>query len=295
MASSGSVTTTKPCKCCSTGIPAKMECRQRGGTASLVGCPEIVNTSTPPRSYRHGTINGSTESRNYGLNPCFSTYGTSICNYSGTTQYDKATGVVTYGGVNECDGVTFGVGVPCYAGCPSSCTEVFSCTQTGWTTAPSGVCCYNGANYILTVNAARTAVFDDEDLESDAVARLLAGAGGTWGSWNLTGDGVSGCLPQICCLAQWQTRTTGFSFAYNEGQFRISNSSGSLAPSSNYNCKVKIYRRVSGVVGPFFLYQTLVFPVTTDGSGDIAPFAGDVPNDQGFETYSGSAGFFLAP
>jgi len=127
---------------------------------------------------------------------------------------------------------------------------------------------------------------EDEDTDADAIARLLAGAGGIWSAWTPVGDGSGGtCLPFDCCDAQWQQRTTGFTLSYFESQFRCVNTPGTLEPLTNYTIKVQLSRRVQGSSAPFTLYTTLEFPITTDASGDFPSFDGDVTNDVGFDTY----------
>lgn len=279
-------TTENACACCATRIPVKMLCRQRGGGASIIGCPEFVSPSMPPKAYRRSQLSGSRQSTSYTDVDCSirSDFPVVTCTYAGWGQYDAATGLFSFGGDNECNGSVTSTG----AGCTpfaSACLDSASTTQTTNTTTSTGACCLAAGLHLKSTGGSLVNTLSEEDTEADAIARLLAGAGGAWGAWNETGDGSHGtCLPQDCCKAQWQVRTTStFTFAYNEDQFRCVDYPGTLLPSTNYTVKVEIWRRPGGV-GPFVLYQTLEFSISTDGSGDFAQFDGDVPNARGFES-----------
>ena len=124
----------------------------------------------------------------------------------------------------------------------------------------------------------------DEDSDADAITRLLAGAGGTWGSWIGTGDGTGGtCVPSSCCLARWEERTTDFDFEYHEAEWRVQRTG--LTPSASYSIRVHLYRRAFGV-GAYVLFGYQTFGAMTDGAGNL-DVDGPVDNEQGFETYAG--------
>lgn len=292
--------TENPCICCQQHLVVQMNCRQRGGAASLIGCSEITSPSTPPRKFRRGDAAGTTVTDSWNSPGCSGPPdGTVTCVNDGRfIQYDAATGVPTEGGWQVCNGVNNFFGLTCVSPCPTNdCLATWGCTPTTAARSTTGACCpIGGGVFDKGRSDSLTYTFSDEDLETDAIARLLAGAGGTWGAWIETGNGAGGtCLPQSCCLAQWGTRTTGFSFAYNEDQFQIVSIPGSLAPLTNYIIKVQIFRRVASSPAPFDLFETLEFPITTDGAGNFATFEGDVPNDEGFQTYSGAAFAVVAP
>lgn len=125
----------------------------------------------------------------------------------------------------------------------------------------------------------------NEDTEANAIARLMAGAAGTWTSWTPTGDGTGGtCLPGTCCLARWEERETGFDFAYQDAEWRVQRTG--LTPSTTYTLKVELWRRPFGT-GSFALYGVQYFTAMTDGAGDLDA-DGPVDNEMGFETYAGA-------
>lgn len=281
-------TTPGPCACCGIG-GVTMFCRTRGGTASLVGCSEFVSPSTPPKKYRLSQQSGSTQTNYY--TPSDSSCstppsGNTNCSYSGSTQYNAMTGVPTdSGGVNCGSGLIPG-GSQCIS-CPaSSCIHTFSCSPTTIERQVNGNCCFDTSSgvYIKKSGDSLTWTLSDEDTDDDAVARLLAGGGGTWSGYTQTGDGSSGtCVPASCCRANYQQRT-GFSFGYQESQFKLVMTL--LDPSTNYVVNVEVYRRLSGSSDPWALLLVSPFGFTSDGSGNFTITDQDVPNLEGYETFA---------
>lgn len=54
-----SITTPDPCACCNAAGTAKLECRNKGGVATIQGYTEFTSPSTPPKKYRKKTLSGS--------------------------------------------------------------------------------------------------------------------------------------------------------------------------------------------------------------------------------------------
>ena len=136
-----------------------------------------------------------------------------------------------------------------------------------------------------------TATLSSEDSESNAITRLLAGAGGTWGSW--TNSGATGCTgtPPSCCLAKYESRTTLFTFDYYEAEARVT--ATGLTPSTSYSARIELYRRAYGS-GSYVWYQTVLVSGTSDGSGNLTTSAATVTNTKGYETYAHASSLFLA-
>lgn len=162
-------------------------------------------------------------------------------------------------------------------------------TQNTWH-YNAGCTLYPGFFYRKLFGEDVTATLSIEDTDDDAIARLLAGAGGIWSSWTPVGDGTGGtCINYVCCLARYEERTTGFTFTYQESQYRVEKTG--LIPSTLYYAHVEIWRRPFGS-GSYVSFETLVVSGTTDGSGNLL-IEGDVPNDIGFETYAQSASIVI--
>ncbi len=289
-------TTANPCICCQSRIPVKLSCRQRGGTASLIGCAEFTSPSSPPKRYRRVEDSGSADGAQWTNSLCNgSPAGTDHCDYSGWREL-AADGTLTFGGCTDCGAGCTPADIGCPTGFSDSCLVTWTISTTTAARITTTNCCVAGTQYRKDVADSLVVSISIEDTEANAITRLMAGAGATWTSWTPTGNGTLGtCLPQDCCKAQWQSRTTGFDLAYEEAQYRVVNYPLSLAGLTNYEIKVEIYRRMQGTSAIFTLYQTLSFPETTDIDGNFPSFDGDVPNDEGFETYSGAAYAILTP
>lgn len=287
-----------------------LECRVRSGTSpSLCGWSEYVSPSTPPKKYR---VQSYTEDFYF----CAGSQGI-ICNgdpgflsrnhdqvTSSSSSYSSTTCGKTIVGTRN-----FGSDVaaaPCtqYPGPLSSSDAGHSAdanmtgapAQTGFantaqsatslTYGPSGACAFaGGTTYLNVTSGLRTWTLSDEDTEADAIARFQAA--NSFGSWLEVGVD---CSVPACCLAKYEERTAGFSFGYQDAQFKVI--ATGLTPSTNYDALVRIYRREYGV-GDYELYDTMIVPGTTDGSGNFE-VTDDVPNDVGYETYAAWASVQLA-
>ncbi len=275
----GSVTvtiTTPGCTCCTPCVLGTLSCRTRGGTATLCGFSELTSPTTPPRKYRKCTNDQSTTITCSGA--CGGS-GSFTCTDSPNPtypQYNKDTCGFTGGVRLQCtDG--FGYDTDCYDRFSPGCNIRFTTTQTSITpflTSGDACCGGTGCGNGLATSVSGSITISDEDTEADALARLMAGSGGTWSSWS-AGSSTT-------CLAQYQQRTTGFSFQYQEAQWRITASG--LTPGKTYDTPIQYWRRTYGS-GSYTLYSSVTASGAADGSGNL-DIEGDVPNAIGYETYA---------
>jgi hypothetical protein len=288
-----SATTGTSCACCGTLDAATLQCRTRGGTATLCGFDEYTDISTPPKKYRIKTMGGD-------LMSLRCQYSDASCSTPSQSDGTKREGTCEYN-VSNCALVSsMTTTVYQNAGCPAATIIATDNTCVGSFGSVAGMTLTTAriqqtrtgddvCNLVSGIYEKRTGTqiqtLSEEDTEQDALDRLLAGAGGTWDSWRSPGG--TGCTgtPPPCCLARWEERTSGFSFVYQEAQYRVTASG--LNPSTSYSARVEIYRRTFGS-GTYTLFQTLIVSGTTDGSGAFSE-DGDVPNEKGFESYAYAA------
>jgi len=277
-------------------VPVGMSCRTRGGTASLIGFDEFI-ASSPPKKYRTKTFSGGHLRCNFNSEiDCANgspEAGSDDHVFTMVCQYDKMTGALMSTGSNVvhqdlgfCPAVTVLTTFDCtYNIIP---TEQFGVnqTQTNQTEYIIGQCLHHGVVW-SRISTNEKIDLSDEDTETDAINRLLAGGGGTWSGWTVTGDGSGGtCIPSACCLSRYEQRTSGFTFVYQEAQFQI-NQTG-LSANTVYNVSVDLWRRSFGI-GSFAFWKTIIVTGTTDNAGTLLIDQQDVPIDVGFETYAATA------
>lgn len=283
---------------CAGGSPTPVgySCRTRGGTASLIGFSEFTTPSSPPKKYRAKTYSGRHDRCNF-TSFAYCLAGTPINGsdarvFALSCQYNKTTGVLTTTGVNtEYQNLFAACPATVFLSSSNSCTESLSTTgQFDHTTTPQTMSefvvaqCALQALVYSTVSTSAVIHLSDEDLETDAIDRLLSGAGGTWSSWTPTGDGTGGtCVPASCCLARHQIRTTGFDFVYQEAQFQISQTG--LLANTAYAVQIDLWRRTYNT-GSFVFWKTIVAIGTTDEDGVLLIDEQTVENERGFETYA---------
>lgn len=299
---SASSTTSANCGCCheppspclSLGT-ALLECRTRGGTGTLIGWLENAGFgSTPPRMYRNMQVRGSVCQIQFTNSNCSSaSQGTSGHNANLNCQYDKVTGALVNSGAdlvqsNAAPATGCSTTVSTVTTCPGSLssfaahpafTYVNNATQTEEN--GTGACApITGANPFGIATGTYGFYLSDEDLEADAISRLLAGAGGTWTAW-FTAGGAS-CLGAhpVCCIASYEQRTTLTTFAYQPSQFRVTLTG--LTASTAYHISVDILRSPRGA-GTYTKIATHVYAFTTDGSGHYQ-FSDDIPLKVGYDT-----------
>lgn len=270
--------TIGPCVgCCNITLTCSgMECRTRGGTASLCGYSEWTGyESTPPKKYRLLSQGGAYTFVFYTDLTCATPTGAPdiVCTWAGTCSYNSSTCAETQGGTQDCGGgpVTNcgNLGSDFTPGSADTTT-----TSVNLDAIVTGTCRTGGGSQGKYSAASQYAHLTVEDTESQAITRLLAGAGGTWSSWSAASS--------TTCLARWESRTSGFSLTYQEAQWRIVFTG--LTASTRYEVDVKMYRRTYGS-GSYALYQTVTTEGTSDGSGNLT-LSGDVPNAVGYETYA---------
>jgi len=281
--------------CC--GTSSGLQCRTRGGTASLIGYSEYTTPSTPAKKYLVQTYTSDRArcSRNTNcagsIQGSDSFIGNEVCTYNSTTAALTSTGsTVTRQTFGSCPATS--IISTAAANCSRSSLDsggFWNYTTQNATSkiTEAGACGINESGYYSTPTGGETLTLTSEDTETNAVTRLLAGSGGTWGSFTTVGDGTSGtCLNTVCCNAKQQTRTTGFTFNYTESSWRV-NRSG-LTASTTYTIKVTYYRRTYGDTGAGSAFAEYTGTASTDGAGVLLTTAVNVPLASGFETYAGN-------
>lgn len=306
-------TTATACGCCGTLDAANLECRTRGGTAVLCGISEFTGASTPPKKYRQNDLTGQTYLCYYPNFPsctgnvltvdsyAFTTTSTPVVYNSGNCNLTLGTykHYVQSSGTLNCAFAAIGSEITesWSTGSGGNAVEngsgfVITRTPTTRTTDYDGTTCLNGGSFPgLLFFGQEVQTLSVEDTNQDAINRLLAGAGGTWGSWLTPGSGGCTGIPPPCCLARWEERTSDFDFIYQEAEYRVTASG--LTPSTAYGARVEIYRSVFGA-NSYSLFQTLIVNGTTDGSGNFSE-DGAVPNEEGFESYAAAAYIIIPP
>ena len=122
--------------------------------------------------------------------------------------------------------------------------------------------------------SAQGSIKDDlsvEDTEDDAIARLIADS--DWSEWSPGGSG---------CLAQWESRSSGTSFTYQEADWKVSASG--LRPGSTWYVTVKMFRAPFGT-DAYVPFQSLYTFGIVDGDGNL-DIEGVVPNEKGYDTFA---------
>ena len=99
---------------------------------------------------------------------------------------------------------------------------------------------------------------DMEDTEDAAEVRSTA----TWGEWYLRGG--TGCGTNDCCTAKRELRTTGFSFTFQEAEFRLGIEDGTVGTA--YTVAVDIIRKLTAG-SEWALVDTQYFSVTSTEPG----------------------------
>lgn len=229
-----------------------------------------MTPSSPPKKYRTQTNGGS-----YALNgpgPCTAS-GSYVEAYSGACQYSVSDCSVTSAGIMTVTGVC------------NNCTN-FSSPGTYALCGLSSINAVSGVA-VSTVQMKQqqtgcntsfgTITLTDEDTDSDAYNRAFADPDvPAWSAWSNV------CAPVVCCKAQWNLRTSGFSYFVQQAQFKLY--ADGLLPNLEITTFVNVFRRSAGSSDPWVLFATLQCDYTADGAG-VAEFIDDVPNEQGYESY----------
>ncbi len=282
--------------------PAVLRCRTRGGTATLCGISEYVTPSTPPKKYRTQTAAGDqTSCAQWSANPpppCAPpNYYRVNDNYSGAYNYNATTCAQSNNGLRTRTETTAfpnpPVGCSTAAPCPlfvgtavlnvvwapiSSGVFLYTVTPTqqAWQYAGCGIVGIPSDN--ITRLGLVTSTLSNEDQESDAITRLLAGT--AWSAWGTVGGG---CVNPACCLSSWEARVAGFSFVYQESEFEVSLGGGVLLPDTTYCVGVDVYVSTYGS-GVWVLQSTRNYFTDSDGAGNLL-FSDAVPSARGASYY----------
>lgn len=268
-----------PCCCI---VPGGLQCRSKGGTASLCGFSEYV-PSTPPKKYRSKTLSGVLNAVVYtkGTGCTGGVAGSFTVTWSGSCTYDASTCALTNNGhlvvaiaggpttdTPTCDGYADGCGV--------SVTQ----SSTSRSASSLGGCC-SGASTDEVHSGSGTETLSDEDTEGAAIDRLMASV--DWTGFTLIGTGPGTCEPNSCCKTVWSERTVGFSFAYAKAEAKATWGPGTLRPGWPHTVFVDLYTRPVG--GSAWTHtEVLEYPMTPSGFGD-GSLDFEVPTDRGFEHY----------
>ncbi len=270
------VTTSTVCGCCEPPagpcFPGAFSCRTKGGVATLCGYSEWTgHASIPPKKYKKVAIGGGYVFQQKTSNTCLVSGGPDIaCNWSGSCEYTLPGCAQTIAGIQNCGAGNTpncgNLGGDFQPGSPDTLT-----TATLVQAIVTGICRNNGITWGRYTAANQFAQLSDEDTDGDAIARMMAAA-----IWTAFGGTVADCT------AKWQTRTDGFTIAYQECEWQIFVSG--LAPDTGFAVEMNYFRRVFGS-GAFELFQTDTVYGYSDGGGALL-ITGSVPNEEGFETYA---------
>lgn len=274
MAITLTATTAQQCPCCKKG-GITLSCRTRGGIAHVVGFDELATPSTPPKRYLNYVFTGTGNTQGHNAadcsdsQTCFDTGSN-----SGQRLYNVSTGTITDTGqhvvVGSCSpGTTAITDITANPGEG----DVVIVTRTQKTVTNSLACWPAGGIYQKrTSSPTYKAELQNEYTDDNAKSDLMSGSAGTWTPWDATGT--------QSCSAEYQLRTTGFSFIYQEAQWKV-NGTG-MVSGHTYQIMVHTVRAPFG--SPTFTpYSTIVTSATADSAGNFE-VTGDIPNDQGFTT-----------
>jgi hypothetical protein len=241
------------------GASVAYEARLRSGTASLVGYAEFASPSTPAKKYRTITASG-TQSQNRYLagSSCGIPEGIPVSSgfLSGNINYDVATGApsgtMTYTGTVGVIGTT-DVSSMTTLPAPSVGEYTVNNTPTTSTATINSGCFATSIEFQYTELSFKTEL-TNEDTDVNAITRWRAAT--SFGSWG------SATFP--AASAAYNARTTGFTFTYEEAEFRATYTG--LPAAWLFKAKVRVVR-VNQATSAVSTVSTLVFNVTTDGSG----------------------------
>lgn len=164
---------------------------------------------------------------------------------------------------------------------PSGSGYTISTSSTVKTFSGSEICtaANDGSNRQGFFTGEVSLTLSDEDTVEDAAARLIASLPG-WTDW---APGTP-----TACLARWQVQTTD-SWGYQECQWKVERVG--MIPSHTYTIDIPMYRSAFGA-GSYSLYTTVTVTQASDSSGNLVA-TGDVPNDEGYDTYADGTGVVI--
>lgn len=276
--------------CCATPPPSCLYCSAKSGSPSLCGFSEFTSPSTPPKKYLKAVINVSRSSAavhnagttcNAGAAFCVASKTTDIgtielssstcapTTYATKTVYRQPDPAVCGLVVDYTDGV----GTLPSMNCSGSPTQTQTTSTDTFSSSTPLFCGDGSAAGTSTDDCSADATLSVEDTDANAVARFQAAT--AWGDPSNTAD----------CIAKYQQRVSGFSFAFTDVQWTIF-APAVYTPGATYSFSVEYWRRpYGGGPGDWVHHSTLSATATADGTGllyTLVPVL--VPNVQGYET-----------
>lgn len=261
--------------CCNTAANyVSMDCRTRGGVASLCGYPEYVTPGTPPAYYLVRTLSGALVQRHWTSGNCTTGLDCSESfTYSGACSYDANTCVLTTGG-NRTES---GSGVACVPGSVATCVVGFNAALHDYeiltpmvrTVANDGGFCFSSGASLMRSACSCAESLSSPDTDDNAISRLEAVAAfSAWGAAGAPG-----------CTANYESRTAN-TFHFQDAQYRAN---VNLANSTSYTLRAEVWRAPYGFTN-YALYSYQMTPFTTNATG-FASIVATVPNTKGYTTY----------
>lgn len=262
--------------CCGNSVPATIgiECRVRGDLASLCGYSEYTSPSTPPKKYRTKTLSGNIVADKYSDGGCTLYQCTETLSYSGSCVYDANYCNLTSNATETVTGCRSAANACCDIGTGDNLGTLFASNvnATAVVLSYSGnVCTTLATGNWKAVSTTAQEALTVEDTEAQAIVRVIADF--PWGSWSSS--------PMNTCDSHYESRSSGFTFDYREGQWRVTVSGAT--PSANYTLSLEAWRSLYSL-GSYTLYAYVNTAFSTDGSGG-AVITGDVPITLGYDTY----------
>lgn len=260
------------CDCCNgSSGSAGLQCSTRGGTAILCGFPEYASPSSPAKFYRKKAFSGVVQGQTYGDTLCIDVGAGCLATdtYSGALQYSSTdcslSGAPQFVRTGDCptNGIYSVTDISAFLG------DTIVLTQTEKTMSNDLEChLFATGSFRRPSNPTVKLKLEDEDLDSDAITRLLGSS--DWSEYVNT----------VQCGSVWGPRI-GLTIPYIEARFRVL--VGGLTSGVSYVLSIDVYRRPFDT-GDFTLYQTIEYP--EQGVADDGTFTLDdnVPIDQGYET-----------
>lgn len=273
---------------------AALVCRNKSGTATLIGFPEFCSPSDPPKLYRRSTYSGNNPIQAFMFPDCSGDpTATSNVRQSGRDLYDRDTGAFSTTAVFA-DGAAPQTpsSDPCAPG--SSCESVVAIDATNFSITGLSACCFV-ASVWRKAQGTRSQVLSEEDTEDDANAR----AASEIADW--TGCAGLGCMDLTCtAFRSDRTGTADIFFGWRNVETQASWLAG---PRCTYQVTVHFARRLLGSGGPFLdlgmIFEATVVapdnPELADQGGVVRTEWIPVPNEAGWETRANSCHVVLIP
>ncbi len=288
------------------------ECKYKGGTASMIAYREWtdadscdhplgISASVPPRFYYRKKFSAGFLLEVGGLGACDCGGGGyqrcySIAN-GGSNTYDKVTGAhvqgasmysefgqnctvvessTTIGGIEEpLAGFAYGNGDTAWCNYAISKTLLKATSQIGF--EGCRVCHdFSGTPGYCTQSGEITCTLLEEELEQDAIDRLVNASGG----W----DAIAYGDMTDCGTSIWEIRTSGRNFAIVAQRIKTTlTTATAFLAGWPYEVEYDIEQRTAGSSDPFVKVGVLTVTVYADSTG-VGFTETDVPNERGKET-----------